>query len=176
VGTHRDEIGWLVNSMQEVSAMTGMHRLRQTNQAHRLLRILACRGDDWITGPVTSGVRFVLSAASHIRRDSNRTGAVRVTRHRDRHASRRPASCGALRRGSHGVGSLPQARLAHSGDSPAGRADRGCAAAIFGVQAHWIENVCPWSWAMCPTPLGIPSVIGVCSIGLGRRQTPTRRG
>jgi hypothetical protein len=34
------------------------------------------------------------------------------------------------------------------------------------------ENVWPWSWAMCPTRLDIPSVIGVCTTRLGRRRGP----
>jgi hypothetical protein len=38
--------------------------LASIDQAHRLLRILACRSDNSITGPVTSGVRFVLYAAT----------------------------------------------------------------------------------------------------------------
>jgi hypothetical protein len=38
-----------IDGMQEVSPMTGMHRLHQIDQAHRLLRILACRCDSWIT-------------------------------------------------------------------------------------------------------------------------------
>jgi hypothetical protein len=34
------------------------------------------------------------------------------------------------------------------------------------------RNVWPWSWAMCPTRLDIPSVIGVCTTRLGRRRGP----
>jgi hypothetical protein len=76
--------------MQEVSAMTGMHRLHQIDKLIGLLPILACRCDGWTTGSVTSGVRFVLDGASHIRRDSNRTGAVKATRHSQRHAPPAP--------------------------------------------------------------------------------------
>jgi len=38
-----------IDGMQEVSAMTGMHRLHQIDKLIGLLPILACRCDGWIT-------------------------------------------------------------------------------------------------------------------------------
>jgi hypothetical protein len=66
------------------------------------------------------------------------------------------------------------ARTSHSGAS-ALVAEAPCSL-TRGTHAHWIENVCPWSWGMRPTRLDILSVIGVSTIGLGRRWAPARRG